>query len=325
MLPPTSTGRSCARKSSPVSAVVVVLPLVPVIAMTSASIARQASSSSPTIAIPRARTRESAGIVSGTPGLTTTSSAPSNAASGCPPVHSRPPSRSSARASSDSAARSPASDARTRPPTRRTSRAAATPLFARPTTDTVLPASHRRYAGPRPVAPLISSSSSWSQLAAALSIPARIPCRSPELQRREREERQHERDDPEPNDDLRLGPALHLVVMVQRGHPEHAPARELERRDLDDDRARLDDVDPADQRQEQLRLGEHRQRAERAAERQRAHVAHEHLRGIAVEPQEAERRADERAAEDRELARALHVQDAEVLGRLEVAGQVRDD
>src|SRR5262249_28112494 len=291
MLPPTSTARSCARKSSPVSAVGGVLPLVPVIAMTSASIARQASSSSPTIGIPRARIRASAGIVSGTPGLTTTSSAPSKAASGCPPVHSRPPSRSSERASADSAARSPASDARTRPPTRRMSRAAATPLLARPTTETVLPASHRRYAGPPPVAPFMSSSSSCTQLAAALSIGAQVPSRSPELQRREREERQHERQDPEPDDDLRLGPALHLVVMVERRHPEHAPARELERRDLDDHRPRLDHVDPADQRQQELGLGEDGQRADGAAEGQRAHVAHEHLGRVGVEPQKAQRPA----------------------------------
>ena len=83
------------RKSSPVSAVVVVLPFVPVIAMTSASIARQASSSSPTMGTPRARTRTRAGSVSGTPGLTTTSSAPANASSGWPPVQSAQPSRSS--------------------------------------------------------------------------------------------------------------------------------------------------------------------------------------------------------------------------------------
>ena len=47
--------------------------------------------------------------------------------------------------------------------------------------------------------------------------------------------------------------------------------------------------------------------------------------GIAVEPEKAERRAHERPAEDRELARPLDVQDAQVLRGLEVAGEVRDD
>ena len=44
--------------------------------------------------------------------------------------------------------------------------------------------------------------------------------------------------------------------------------------------------------------------AERGAERQRADVAHEHLRRVGVEPQEAQARAGERAAEDQQLAGA---------------------
>jgi len=49
ILPATSTGRGCPASKAPVSAVVVVLPLVPVIAIVSASSARQPSSSSPMI------------------------------------------------------------------------------------------------------------------------------------------------------------------------------------------------------------------------------------------------------------------------------------
>ena len=47
--------------------------------------------------------------------------------------------------------------------------------------------------------------------------------------------------------------------------------------------------------QQQLVLAQHRQHAERAAQRQRADVAHEDLGRIGVEPEEAERRADQRA------------------------------
>ena len=103
-----------------------------------------ASSSSPMISTPRALAADRAGSVRGTPGLTTTRSASSKAPAGWPPVHSRHPSRSSCHASGDSDAGSPASDASTRPPTRRMSRAAAMPLRARPTTETVRPASQRR-------------------------------------------------------------------------------------------------------------------------------------------------------------------------------------
>ena len=144
MFPATSVGRTCALSNSPVSAVVVVLPLVPVIAMRSASMTSHASSSSPMTGTPRALAADRAGSARGTPGLTTTRSAFSKASAGWPPVHSRHPSRSSCHASADSDAGAPESDASTRPPTRRMSRAAAMPLRARPTTETVRPASQRR-------------------------------------------------------------------------------------------------------------------------------------------------------------------------------------
>ena len=42
--------------------------------------------------------------------------------------------------------------------------------------------------------------------------------------------------------------------------------------------------------------------AERRADRQRADIAHEHLRRIGVEPEKAQARAAERRAEDQQLA-----------------------
>ena len=170
MFPPTIAGRAVSFRSPKVSAVVVVLPLVPVMAMKSASMTRQPSSSSPMIGTPRALTGAKAGNESGTPGLTTTSSTSANAAAGCPPAHSRQPSSSSCLAAAGSDARGLESDASTRPPSLRTSRAAATPLRASPTTATVRPASHRWYVGPRSSDPLMSSSSSRAQIVATLSI-----------------------------------------------------------------------------------------------------------------------------------------------------------
>ena len=156
MLPPTSTGRTWARKSSPVSAVVVVLPFVPVMAMTSASIARQAELELADTGTPRARTRTSAGSVERHAGahhdqlrvgegLVGMAARPERAAVAL----ERP------RLGGERGRGRRRRSASTRPPTRRISRAAATPLFASPTTETVLPASQRRYAGPAiPVAPL---------------------------------------------------------------------------------------------------------------------------------------------------------------------------
>src|SRR6186997_139285 len=49
---------------------------------------------------------------------------------------------------------------------------------------------------------------------------------SSQLQGREAGKRQHDRDDPEPDHDLRLGPAFLLEVVMQRSHAEHALARQ---------------------------------------------------------------------------------------------------
>src|SRR5689334_13001770 len=57
---------------------------------------------------------------------------------------------------------------------------------------------------------------------------------SPQLQRGEAGQRQHHRDDPEPDHDLRLGPAELFEMMVQRRHAEDAFSGELERGDLHD-------------------------------------------------------------------------------------------
>src|SRR6478735_1600158 len=58
---------------------------------------------------------------------------------------------------------------------------------------------------------------------------------SPQLQRGEAGERQHHRDDPEPDHDLRLGPAELLEMVMDRRHPEDALSRHLERHNLHDD------------------------------------------------------------------------------------------
>ena len=57
--------------------------------------------------------------------------------------------------------------------------------------------------------------------------------RSSQFQRGETEQDEQHRDDPEAHDDLVLLPALELVVVMDRRHPEHALAGQLERGDLD--------------------------------------------------------------------------------------------
>src|SRR5207249_5151144 len=66
-----------------------------------------------------------------------------------------------------------------------------------------------------------------------------------ELERREREQRAHHRDDPEADDDLRLGPAEELEVVMDGRHAEDALAAELEGDHLPDHGERLADEHPA--------------------------------------------------------------------------------
>src|SRR6266550_218439 len=75
---------------------------------------------------------------------------------------------------------------------------------------------------------------------------------SPQFQRGEADERQHHRDDPEPDHDLRFGPALLLEMMMQRRHSEHALTGELERYHLHDHRDRFQHEQSADHGQHDL-------------------------------------------------------------------------
>ena len=86
--------------------------------------------------------------------------------------------------------------------------------------------------------------------------------------------------------------------------------------DLEDDRHGLDHEDAADDDEQEFLLDEDRDRAERAAERERADVAHEDVGGIGVVPEEPEAGADQRAAEDRQLADG-----GDTVGQLQVLGE----
>src|SRR6266566_3268580 len=86
--------------------------------------------------------------------------------------------------------------------------------------------------------------------------------RSPQLERGQAGKRKHHRDDPEADDDLRLGPAELLEVMMDRRHPEDPLAGQLVRHHLHDDRDRLEHEQPADHRENDLVLGRDRHRAE---------------------------------------------------------------
>src|SRR5580692_1298807 len=129
------------------------------------------------------------------------------------------PSLSSSAASGLSSSRGFTSVATTRAPRRRHSRAAATPLAPSPTTVTRFPERSTQ---------------------------------SPQLQARQADEGQQNREDPEADDDLGLGPSLLLVVVVDGGHEEDALARQLERAHLDHDAHGLEKEHPAENAAQEL-------------------------------------------------------------------------
>ena len=85
--------------------------------------------------------------------------------------------------------------------------------------------------------------------------------------------------------------------------------------DLEDHRQRFEHEHAADDRQQQLLLDQYRDGSECAAERERTDVAHEYFGRIRVVPKESEARADERAAEDRQLRRLWKVNEQQILGQ----------
>src|SRR5262249_51192155 len=95
-------------------------------------------------------------------------------------------------------------------------------------------------------------------------------------------------DDPEAEHDLGLRPGHHLEVVVQRRHQQDAAAEGLEGEDLRRDRERLDHEYAADDDQQHLGLGHHREGADRAPQPERARVAHEYRRRKGVEPEKAD-------------------------------------
>src|SRR6266849_6508302 len=286
-LPPVKVRRPARSSARPTRLVVVLLPLVPVMATSGHGSSPKASSISLSTAMPRRTAAASTGASRGTPGLGTTRSIPASRSGPSSPRRSSTPAGIPL---TPRAAAGRASAARTRTPRAASAAATACPVRRKPST--------RTWRGRFILA---------------------------QLQGREREQRTDHRHDPEAHDDLRLGPAEELEVMVDGRHAEDALAPEPVGDHLSDHRERLDHEHAPHQEEHQLLAGDERDHAERRAERERADVAHEHLRRVGVEPEKAEAGGPERAAEDRELARAGHVGNLQVLGDASVPGGVGED
>src|SRR6478735_5831166 len=240
ILPPSATRLPACSRRWAVSAVVVDLPLVPVMTMTLPGLpcfarSRKNSSVSPITGTPASFAFSTLqcglGWVSGTPGAST-SAAKSHQASD---FRSR---RGMFSADAATLAVSLSSQAIISAPPAKRERAAGRPLSPRPNTAIFRP------------------------LKAVTGI---MRGNLAQFKRGEAGKCEHHGDDPEADDHGRFRPAFLLEMMVQRRHAEHALAGEAERGDLHDHRRRLQHEQTADNGQHQLMLGRDRDGAERTA------------------------------------------------------------
>ncbi len=116
--------------------------------------------------------------------------------------------------------------------------------------------------------------------------------------------------------------------MVQRRHFENAPSYAvlllgvLEVGHLNHHRNGFSDEHPAHDGQHDFLADDHGDGAQGAAQRQRAHVAHEHLRRIGVEPQKRQPGADHRAHENQQLPRSRNEGEQQIFGIHRIAGDI---
>ena len=96
----------------------------------------------------------------------------------------------------------------------------------------------------------------------------------------------------------------------------------LEAQHLQDDGDRFDHEHAADDDEQQLLFAADRDHANQPADRERAGVAHEDFRRMAVEPEKAEPGADQRRADDGQLAGERIERNLEIFGDPEIAAGV---
>src|SRR6476660_3210873 len=329
ILPPIWASCPAERRRCEVSAVVVDLPLVPVMATNGAVGAtrrrwRQNRSMSPMTSTPAACASAAdqcgAGCVSGTPGASTSAatrdqSTSRRSAVGMPALVAL--TTDSALSSQPMTSAPPASSAL----------ALASPEPPRPKTATFSPAKtvtgimrRRSRRESRRVGEAARKRAAYSRGA-----PPYATRRSPQLQRGESSEREHDRNDPEADHDLGFGPAELLEMVVDRRHAKHALAGQLERKHSHYHRHGLQHEQSAHHREHDLMLGGDRNRADHTAERERSGVAHEDRGGRRVEPQESQSGTDHGSAQHRQFAGARDVVDVEVVREERVAREIGDE
>src|SRR3954464_2259500 len=111
-------------------------------------------------------------------------------------------------------------------------------------------------------------------------------------------------------------------MMMQWRHLEDALLAQFVAAYLQDHAHRLDHEHATDEGQQQFLLDDHRNRGDRAAERERAYVSHEYLSRMRVIPKEPDARANHRTAEDSQLGHLWNARQFKVVGKHRVTAYI---
>lgn len=137
-------------------------------------------------------------------------------------------------------------------------------------------------------------------------------------------DRQESGTDPEADDDFHFVLSPEEVVIVKGATGNEATTREFEPADLSHDAESFDDENSSDDDEEDFLLRDEASKPDDPTERERTGVPHKDLRGMAVEPEEAERGSDGGTEEDGEFAAAGDEGDLQVVGHSFVSCQITE-
>src|SRR6185312_11160138 len=145
------------------------------------------------------------------------------------------------------------------------------------------------------------------------------------FQRSYRKRHTQDRDDPKPGHDLALMVSQLLIMVMQGTHKKHPFSvaiflfRIPEIADLYDDAETLDQENAAENRDQPFLTNDNGQCGDDTPQCQATRIAHEHLRGIGIVPEEAYAGPDERPDKDGQLAQIGDVHDVEVFRETDIA------
>src|SRR5207244_1981519 len=116
----------------------------------------------------------------------------------------------------------------------------------------------------------------------------------PQLQCRQSEEGEDDRQNPEPDNHRIFFPAAQFEMMMEWRHRENTLAGQSKAQDLEDHGNRFEHENTTHDRKKQFLFAADRNDSDHSADRERPRVTHDNSRGMTIEPKKAETGSHER-------------------------------